>query len=61
MVPLGSVITINETFGPESAQRYNAFRAADINANTAPGFSSSQSELAMEKNIGTNLTPGHAI
>ena len=36
MVPLGAIMTVGETFGPESAQRYNAFRSADINGNPAP-------------------------
>jgi multidrug efflux pump len=31
MVPLGAVIRVSETFGPEAAQRHNAFRAADLN------------------------------
>ncbi len=44
MVPLGAVFQLSETFGPEAAQRYNAFRAADLNGNAAPGYSSGQAQ-----------------
>ena len=30
MVPLGSLLTIGQTFGPETVQRYNGYRSADI-------------------------------
>ncbi len=44
MVPLGSVLTISETFGPESAIRYNGFRSADLNGGPAMGVSSGQAQ-----------------
>lgn len=55
MVPLGTVVRINESFGPESVTRYNAFRSADINAGPAPGFSSEQAENAMLAILKKNL------
>ena len=44
MIPLGSVVTVSETFGPESAIRYNGFRAADLNGGPAMGVSSGQAQ-----------------
>ncbi len=58
MVPLGSVLQISETFGPESAQRYNAFRAADLNANAAPGYSSGQAQDTMTQILRETLPQG---
>jgi multidrug efflux pump len=56
MVPLGAVVNVRETFGPESAQRYNGFRAADLNGNAAPGYSSGQAQDAIT-NILTDTLP----
>lgn len=58
MVPLGSIITIHEAFGPESAQRYNAFRAADLNGNAAPGYSSGQAQDLITGVLEEVLPPG---
>ena len=58
MVPLGSVVKVSETFGPESAQRYNAFRAADINGNAAPGYSSGQAQDAITRILEDTLPAG---
>ncbi|MAR56834.1 MAG: multidrug efflux RND transporter permease subunit [Rickettsiales bacterium] len=46
-VPLGAVMEVNETFGPQTAMRYNAFRSADINGSPAPGYSSGQAQDAI--------------
>ncbi len=58
MVPLGSVLQISETFGPESAQRYNAFRAADLNGNAALGYSSGQAQDTITRILEETLPPG---
>jgi multidrug efflux pump len=58
MVPLGSIVKVTETFGPESAQRYNAFRAADVNGNAAPGYSSGQAQAAIIKILDEKLPSG---
>lgn len=58
MVPLGSVLHISETFGPESAQRYNAFRAADLNGNAAPGYSSGQAQETITRILEETLPQG---
>src|SRR3984885_7392960 len=36
MVPLGSMINVSRSFGPDVVQRYNAYTAADINGGRAP-------------------------
>jgi len=51
MVPLGSVMQINPTFGPTRVTRYNGFPAADINGAPKPGFSSGQAEAEIEKMV----------
>lgn len=58
MVPLGSVIEVQETFGPEIASRYNAFRSADLNGNAAPGFSSGQAQDAITEILNKTLPQG---
>lgn len=58
MVPLGSVIDVQESFGPEIASRYNAFRSADLNGNAAPGYSSGQAQEAITKILDETLPQG---
>jgi hydrophobe/amphiphile efflux-1 (HAE1) family protein len=58
MVPLGSVISISRSFGPDVVQRYNAYTAADINGGPAPGFSSGQAQTAMAKILDQTLPRG---
>jgi multidrug efflux pump len=61
MVPLGSFVDVQESFGPEVSMRYNAYRSADINGNSAPGFSSGEGQAAMEKILEEVLPPGFAF
>jgi len=58
MVPLGSLLSVKEAFGPDTVQRYNAYRASDINAGPAPGFSSGQAQAAMVKILEKTLPHG---
>ncbi|WP_417457670.1 efflux RND transporter permease subunit [Kordiimonas sp.] len=58
MIPLASVMTMNESYGPESAQRYNGFRAADLNGDAAPGYSSGQAQAAISKILDETLPKG---
>jgi len=58
MVPLGSLITVNETTGPDTAMRYNGFRAADLNGGAAPGYSSGQAQAAITKILDESLPQG---
>ncbi len=56
MVPLGSVLQVTPSYGPDRAMRYNAYLAADINASPLPGFSSGQGQALMEK-LATETLP----
>ncbi|MDQ8036976.1 MAG: efflux RND transporter permease subunit, partial [Pedobacter sp.] len=58
MVPLSSLVTVKETFGPEMVVRYNGYTAADINGGPAPGYSSSQAEAAAERIAAETLPRG---
>jgi multidrug efflux pump len=58
MVPLGSMINISESFGPDDVQRYNGYAAADINGGPAPGFSSGQAQAAMARILDATLPRG---
>ena len=49
MVPLGAVMNLERTTGPDRIQRYNLYPSAEINGTTAPGISSGQAIAAMEK------------
>jgi hydrophobe/amphiphile efflux-1 (HAE1) family protein len=58
MVPLGSLLNVTPTFGPDAAQRYNAYRSADINAGPAPGYSTDQAQDALAGILKNNLPRG---
>ncbi|MDE2599627.1 MAG: efflux RND transporter permease subunit, partial [Rhodocyclaceae bacterium] len=58
MVPLSSLVTVHQTFGPEMVVRYNGYTAADINGGPAPGYSSSQAEAAAERIAAETLPRG---
>jgi multidrug efflux pump len=49
MVPLGSLVNVRQTTGPDRVLRYNMFPAAEINGDTAPGVSSGQALATMEQ------------
>ena len=48
MVPLGSVLQLEETYGPTTVQRYNGYPSADVNGAGAPGVSSGEAVAVME-------------
>lgn len=58
MIPLGSILNVEETYGPDTAMRYNGFRAADISGNPAPGYSSGQAQDAIIKILNETLPKG---
>jgi multidrug efflux pump len=56
MVPLGTLINVNDTGGPVMVMRYNMYPSAAVNGNTAPGVSSGEAidivtELAKQYNV----------
>ncbi len=60
MVPLGALIKVAETHGPDRAMRYNGYPAAEINGAPAPGFSSGQAEALISKITSESLPKGMA-
>ncbi len=58
MVPLGALVAIRQTTGPDSAMRYNGFRSADLNGVSAPGYSSGQAQGAIAKILEETLPKG---
>jgi HAE1 family hydrophobic/amphiphilic exporter-1 len=49
MVPLASVMNLRNDSGPYRVVRYNLYPAAELQGDTAPGYSSGQSLRTMEK------------
>lgn len=58
MVPLGSVLSVHQSYGPDSSSRYNLFRTAELNGGPAPGFSSGEAEKAIIDILREVLPPG---
>ena len=58
MVPLGSVLNVNATNGPDRVTRYNAYPAAEVNGAPAPGTSSDQAMAAIHQAATKELPPG---
>ena len=48
-VPLSTLVTIREVYGPEYTNRYNLYRAAEISGTPAPGYTSTQALDALEE------------
>ena len=55
MVPLGTLLNITETNGPDKVMHYNVYPSADINASLQPGFTTGQAIASMEKLAAENL------
>jgi multidrug efflux pump len=49
MVPMSSLQTTGQTFGPQYTNRFNVYRAAQITGAAAPGYSSGQALDALEE------------
>ncbi len=49
MVPIGTFVDVQETFGPQTIQRFNLYPSAQINGQPAAGYSSGQSLALMEQ------------
>ncbi|HEV7715206.1 MAG TPA: efflux RND transporter permease subunit [Steroidobacteraceae bacterium] len=58
MVPLGALVTTEQTFGPDVVEHYNAYQASDINGGPAPGYSSGQAQAAIIKILDETLPRG---
>ncbi len=58
MVPLGSLVNVTQTYGPDRAMRYNGFRSADMNGNAGIGASSGEAQAAISKILDEVLPKG---
>ena len=59
LVPLGNIVTLQETSGPQVINHYNLFRSAEIDGAAAPGYSSSEGlRQAMEDLAKQNMLQG---
>ncbi|MDJ0555173.1 MAG: efflux RND transporter permease subunit [Microcoleaceae cyanobacterium MO_207.B10] len=58
MIPLGSLVKIEDFVGPEIITHFNIFRSMKIQGGPAPGFSSGQAIAAMEEASEELLDPG---
>ncbi len=49
MVPLGTLVDVKDSLGPQILRRYNMYSSASIKGNAAPGFSSGQAMEIMAR------------
>ncbi len=61
MVPLGTLVKVKESYGPDRVMRYNGYPAAEINGGPARGVSSGQSEALMAGIASGNLPKGFSF
>ena len=57
MVPIGSMVTLTETFGPDPVLRYNGYPAADLAGETDPTVLSSAQAMAGLTALGEEVLP----
>ena len=58
MVPVGSLVKVKESFGPDRVLHYNGILAADVNGAPMPPLSSGQAEQFMADLAKQTLPPG---
>ena len=58
LVPLGTLVTVQETAGPALVQRYNQQVSVPVQGSAAPGVSTGDALIAMEQLAETVLPPG---
>ncbi|MDI5986537.1 multidrug efflux RND transporter permease subunit [Halomonas sp. M4R5S39] len=57
MVPIGSMIRVSETFGPDPVIRYNGYPAADLMGESDPRVLSSSQALAVVEGLAPSVLP----
>ncbi|GHE86494.1 efflux RND transporter permease subunit [Thalassotalea profundi] len=58
MVPLGSVLTVTPTTGPDRVMHYNGYPSAELNGSPTPGTSTDQAQKAIELILADTLEKG---
>jgi hydrophobe/amphiphile efflux-1 (HAE1) family protein len=61
MIPLKSLIKVEDIIGAEQIERYNGYIAAKVFGGAKPGFSSGEAIKAVEEVARTSLPPGYGI
>ena len=61
MVPLGSVVDVRWETGPDRVVRYNMYPSAEVQGDTAPGYSSGQAIATIERLAKEVLPQGMAV
>jgi len=56
-VPLSTMVTMKTASGPEFTNRFNGYRAAQINGILAPGYSTAQARQALEEVFAQTMPP----
>ena len=57
MIPLGTLLAVRDTVGPQTVTRYNLFPSATITGAPRPGFSAGEARQAMETLAAQMLPP----
>ncbi len=61
LLPLGNIVSLEDTSGPQVINHYNLFRSAEIDGAAAPGHSSSEGLRDMENLAKKNMLQGMAF
>jgi hydrophobe/amphiphile efflux-1 (HAE1) family protein len=61
LVPLSTLVSVSDSYGPDRVMRYNAYPAAEINGAPAPGVSSGQAEAIMQQLAHDTLPKGFSL
>ncbi|RDZ26639.1 efflux RND transporter permease subunit [Lysobacter silvisoli] len=57
MVPIGSMVNVKQTFGPDPVLRYNGYPAADIAGDVDPRIMSSAQAMDVVKDVAAKVLP----
>jgi multidrug efflux pump len=61
MVPLGPLVRVERSYGPDQVMHYNGYPAAEINGGPAPGFSSGEAQREIADVLHRELPNGMAF
>ncbi|MBW8656884.1 efflux RND transporter permease subunit, partial [Klebsiella pneumoniae] len=61
MIPLSALVTVKRIVGPDQLERFNAFSAAKVTGNPAPGYTSGDAIKAMQQVAKETLPEGFQI
>ncbi|PRD41633.1 hydrophobe/amphiphile efflux-1 family RND transporter [Phyllobacterium phragmitis] len=61
MIPLSALVTVQRVVGPDQLERFNAFAAAKVTGNPAPGYTSGDAIRVMQEVAKEALPSGYQI